>query len=189
MLTELEGLSWFASTTAFQLNAPVDPESFIRQIRKDWPNLEIQIMDANKVAGHDHLVFASRNAVRALKKSSMISRSLSVEMLLYSSAHRQISKAIESIGLKRHSKTLALMAASSSKEELQRFEEDVSNNVPGLRDDALLEAISDERIREITSLFGITAKEIRAVRRRGETKWDAVKKLVVERVALLAIQT
>src|SRR5881397_2975368 len=74
-------------------------EKVLGQIRSSFPKLQIQLMRADRICGKEHLVFAARNASIAFTQPYKRSNSLAVEMLLYTSCQRQISKAIQVIGV------------------------------------------------------------------------------------------
>lgn len=62
-------------------------------------SVSIQLVDADKIFGADHLRAAFEKAARAFSSMENVSESISTEMMLYLSGCRQIQEALEVIGL------------------------------------------------------------------------------------------
>ena len=78
-----------------------DVKAFLNQFNAKKGDVTIQLFDAKKnVAGPQHLYFAAVNALNVFSKKTNISNNLEVEALLFASAQRQITKAVEMLGLK-----------------------------------------------------------------------------------------
>ncbi|MCG7845347.1 MAG: hypothetical protein MIO90_07955, partial [Methanomassiliicoccales archaeon] len=60
---------------------------------------EFVLMDADKVCGPDHLESAVIHARRAFEQGTAASNTLGMEVMLYASGERQISKAKKKMGL------------------------------------------------------------------------------------------
>ena len=75
--------------------ALADLQAFARA-RGGWA----QLLDAGRVLGRDHVVSAFEHASRAFGQGTNSTGSLEVELLLYVSGERQISKAIDLAGVK-----------------------------------------------------------------------------------------
>lgn len=60
----------------------------------------IQLMDAQAVAGYKHVLHATIHALIAFQKEYNIAHDLGMEICLRTSAQRQISKALQILGLK-----------------------------------------------------------------------------------------
>src|SRR5881628_3196461 len=91
-------------------------ESALGSIRSSFPDAQTQLMRADRICGKDHLIFAARNAMRAFSRSRRRSHSLAVELLLYASGQRQISKAIETLGVTPQ--TLQVVTTAFAKGEI-----------------------------------------------------------------------
>jgi hypothetical protein len=59
--------------------------------------------------------------------------------------------------------------------------------VGGKQDDDLIEIRSRQRIARLRRSYRVTSKEMEAARVEGETDWSVLKRLIVERSALLDI--
>ena len=127
------------------------------------------VMNPDKVCGKEHLMSAATHAQRAFERGNNSSSSLGLETVLYASGERQISRALEKMGLIPGSEEVALVL----------FDLDPDDAIEGLgmaRDDGVLECTL-EKLRA----FGITDEELNAVPR--ELMCD----LVLERVAFVEI--
>jgi KEOPS complex subunit Cgi121 len=149
-------------------------------------DVEIQFFDAQLVATWQHLYFAVLNALTAFKNKENISKNLEMEIMLYASAQRQIQKAIELIGVKQHSRSIAVVIVGEKTESVKKASRTVSKYVNGERDDRVLE-LSKEKTKIIREAFEISLIEIKTVL-KGNDFEQALTNLVIERMALLSTQ-
>ncbi len=76
-----------------------DPKTLVMMVSKaSAPNVA-QIVDAGRVAGRDHLFMAAVNAAKSTETGMAVSKSITVEALLYASAQDQITKALALLGV------------------------------------------------------------------------------------------
>ena len=144
----------------------------------------IQAMNAELIAGEEHIKSAVKKAIRAMKSKRGITSDLGLEILLYASGRRQIERALE-MGVTEGKKNVAIIIVDEKGEkDLEVVAEEVKSKT-GIEEVSLQELESElsnsnkkERIKEF---FSITEDEIKAV---GEEK---LKMLVLERVALLDV--
>jgi len=92
--------------------------------KKFKPKSTIMLIDAYAIAGMHHLKACILNSLKGIVQKNNISKSLNVEILLYLSGYRQISKAIERIGLSKI--TQIIVCVQITKKELF---ENTSNNI------------------------------------------------------------
>ena len=161
-----------------------DPEETLRRLRS-VPEVEVQLLKADFVAGKEHLQFAARNALVSFYGKGRRSKSLAVEYLLYLSCQRQISKAIRLLGIRASERRVLLVALSGSNEALQKLEQAALSIIGGSIDEDLAEIGSELKLKKIQNAYGVTKREIEATRFPGESEDDVVKRLVIERSALL----
>src|SRR6266704_2048182 len=152
----------------------VDPEKTLRQLRSARDKAQVQLLKATLVAGPEHLRFAARNALHSFGSKSPRSKSLAVEFLLYVSCQRQISKAIRLLGVEPADRQVVLVALSES--------------LFGGADDSLIEIGSRRKLAEIQRSYGVSKREIEAARFECENDSEVLKRLIVERSALLDVQ-
>jgi KEOPS complex subunit Cgi121 len=161
--------------------------SFLIQFRKE-KGADVQFFDAKQVAGSQHLYFAAVNALNAFGKGSNVSNSLAVETLLYASAQRQITKAVEILGIKLDSSEVAVLIIAKNKRENDACTSLVAKAIPGERDDTVLE-LTNKKIKTIKKLFKISSLEFEAKLKREGLEKEALTDLIIERVALLATRS
>lgn len=165
-----------------------DINGFLDQVRKKVKEAHVQFLDAKLIAGQQHLYFAALNALKAFEKERNISSNLAIEALLYASAQRQISRALKMLGVKRDSSQIAVLIIAETKQEMDDCLNTVSRLISGKRNDSVLE-LTEEKSEGIKKLFSISDLEIEAKLRRKGLEKEALADLVIEHVALLAIQS
>jgi tRNA threonylcarbamoyladenosine modification (KEOPS) complex Cgi121 subunit len=149
--------------------------------------VDFQLFDARLVATWEHLYFAALNALVAFKSRRNISKSVAVETLLYASAQYQIQKAMRLLGVKPGSSDIAVLIMGEQSEPVQSLLSTISENVGGKRDERVLE-LSEEKSEFIRRFFGISENQLRTAKRGGSLE-RALVDLVIERVALVAVQS
>lgn len=160
---------------------------FVETVRKEKPSgVDVQFFDARLVATWQHLYFSALNALTAFKNRDNISNSLAMECLLYASAQRQIRKAMKILGVKTDLSQIAVLAIGEKTSSLKRTLSLVLSQIKGVRDDTVLK-LSSEKSPIIRNFFGISEVELETIMNQGGVE-KALRKLVIERVALLAVQ-
>lgn len=131
---------------------------------------ELVLMDADKVCGPDHITSAVIHARRAFEQGTAASNTLGMEVILYASGERQISKAKKKMGLHQETERVAVVLLSPLDLGM-----DVLLRQLGLqRDDSLL-TCGPEKGRA----FGIDPVEMRTL---GE---ENLAELILEKVAFV----
>ncbi len=144
-------------------------EKFLQNLKKigKEKNTVIQALDADKVAGEEHIRFAVEKAMNSFEKGRNVSKDLAKEILVYAAGTRQINRAMR-IGVHNGKNNIVLVVIG---EELE-FKEIKPEHVlqyDSSKKDALME------------IFNITKEELQAA---GE---DKIPQLVLERVALVDV--
>lgn len=178
----------YATFYSFQINEPLDANSLLESLRGFSTDLDIQMVNLDRIAGRKHLYFAVLNAVHAFERDTNISRTLAVEFLLYASAQKQISEAIKMMGVDQNTKNVVVIAIGKNEQSLREFIERLPSVVKTKSDDALLDRWSDEKVENLLSTFRISKKELQAMTGKKPQK-ETIQELIVERVALLATMT
>ena len=147
-------------------------EDFLDRIKKisKEKNITIQVLDADKLAGEEHIRFAVEKAMNSFKAGANIANDLAKEIMLYASGTRQISKAMK-LGIHKGQNNIVLVAIGENP-DLSSFDEIIQK--PVLQYD-------ESKKGAIMQAFNITIEEIEAV---GEEK---IPELVLERVALVDV--
>ncbi|MCK5547644.1 MAG: hypothetical protein KAI64_01420, partial [Thermoplasmata archaeon] len=82
-------------------------------LSKKW-KLEIVLLNADLVFGKEHLLSAYEHAKRAFASGTNTSRALGKELILYAAGERQISKAIDKMGIKDGLRNIAMVLIGKS---------------------------------------------------------------------------
>lgn len=163
-----------------------DPASVIHQLRSRAGDAQVQLVKAELVAGVEHLRLSAAHALRSFYGKKPRSKSLAIELLLFVSCQRQISKAIKQLGVEASDKRILLVALSDSKDELYALERD-SKSMFGETDDSLIEIGSKGKVANLQRSYGVSNKELEASRFEGESIADVLKRSIIERSALLSV--
>lgn len=186
MINEID--NHYLLTLAFKKASVPDPEHTLKLVRAINSAVEVQLLKVDLVAGPEHLQFAARNALYSFKGKRPRSKSLAMELLLYISCQRQISKAIKFLGVDSNDSRVGIVGLSESKEALEQLALQAQPVVGGEADEELIEITSKQKMAKLQCSYGINSKEIEATRFEGETDSSVLKRLIIERSALLSIQ-
>ena len=157
-----------------------DVDEFLKKLAKvDEENRTIsQAFDVSSIAGKEHLVHAARLALIAHATKSNFASSLNIELVCWVAAERQIARAFEKVGLHKGSKNLAILILGDSRARVRHALVNICRELGIERDDGLLE-LAHEKIPKLLKVFSISKDEL---------KIAPIQKLVLERVALLALE-
>ncbi|MFH1322998.1 MAG: KEOPS complex subunit Cgi121 [Methanobacteriota archaeon] len=146
-------------------------EEFLQKLKQTGKekNLTLQALDADKIAGKEHIMFAVEKAINSFKTGTNIANDLSKEIMLYAAGTRQINKAVK-LGIHKGVNNIVIVAVGEA--QLSGFDE--------IRQEPVL-AYRVSKKEALMKIFGITNEELEAV---GEEK---IPDLVLERVALVDV--
>ena len=161
-----------------------DPASLIESLRKreELSGLAFQLLNAERVAGEEHLLLSVLNALRAMELGLNVSPDLGMEILVSASGQRQISRAIELLGLRPGVMDVAVVLVSGAEEDLGGALEVLVSALGGERDDGVLD-VDEAKAEELIKIFDIGRNELESCSRLGPMP-EIVKALVLEKVAL-----
>jgi KEOPS complex subunit Cgi121 len=145
------------------------------------PKISIQIFRAESVAGYEHLLTAAYLSVKAWAERKNLAKTPAVEVLLYASGKRQIKEAITSIGVAEGSCGWVVIAFSDSRAKLNAVCKSFAHY--GSEDEDLIE-LTEDKFPFLIDRFGITQNELAIAEQLTNSKSEALKSLVLERVAL-----
>jgi tRNA threonylcarbamoyladenosine modification (KEOPS) complex Cgi121 subunit len=161
-------------------------EIFLKTSRKQTKqNIDIQFFDAELIATQEHLYFAVLNALQAFKNKTNLSKSPAMETLLYTSAERQIQKAIERCGIKPQTKNMAVAIIGEDPKQMQNAIDALNKSISSEPDVTVLEMTKTKETK-IKKAFKITNEELKTVANNNQEK--TIINIVIEQVALLATQ-
>ena len=187
MLKYIEEAGKYVEITGFRNLGIKDAEEFVKAACAETPQgMWVQFFDAELVATWQHLYFAVLNALLAFKNGMNISKSVSVETVVYASAQRQIRRAIQLMGVKGGSASVAVVIIGECVDSVKAFLSAVSSRVGAEPDDSVL-GLWNEKVVCIRAAFGITETELETVMEKNNGK-QALVNLVIERMALLSTQ-
>lgn len=184
MIERIPEYGWSILVTALKGVDVEQPDRWLSWLRQVAKPVEAQAFDAQRVAGRRHLYFATLFALKAFSEASNVSESIAMEALIQSSAQRQVSRAIERLGVKPGMSDVAILLVSKDEEELGAAFTRLKAASGELIDEDLLE-ISPAKFNGLRSLFGISEREL-AAERDAQDPASALVNLVVERMTLEA---
>ena len=186
MQYKIEEYPRYVEITGYRNIAFAKAEAFLKAHRKQvLRQADIQFFDAQYVASSEHLYFAVLNALQAFQNKTSISKSTAMETMLYASAERQIQRAIDRIGIKPQTKSMAVVIIGQDPKQTATLLKALTECVGVEPDETVLE-LTREKETKIRQAFQITDEEIKSAADGKEE--TAVVNLVIERVALLAAQ-
>jgi KEOPS complex subunit Cgi121 len=119
----------------------------------------------------------------------MLTRGLDAEILVYASAQRQISRAIENLGVRDGLQSIALVVVGSDKSAVR----DVITKMVNMVGEEIKTAFlpDRDRLERIMRHYDVNAKEIKAFTDSDEVEiWaEALSRCVVSRVSMVALDT
>lgn len=184
MLCQYEEYGRVAEFTGYRGVTFEKAEAYLKSHRKQKSAVELQFFDADLIATQEHLYFAVLNALQSFKSKSSCSKSVAMESMLYASAQRQISKAIEHIGVKPGSCNLAIAIVAEDKKQVEMQLKELTEYFRCSPDGTVLQ-LTESKIQKIKAAFQVTETEL-ATQKAPQEK--ALVDLVVERMALLSTQ-
>ncbi len=131
----------------------------------------VQIMDANGIAGRKHAMHAAIHAVNAFQRNENIAKDLGLEICVRASAQRQISRALDILGIKEGKMNICAVAVGCDKRVMVKLREFL-----GERDDKVLEP--DEKV--LKKMYNISDMELETV--------GSIEKLLMEKTSLLILE-
>ncbi|MCD6457183.1 MAG: hypothetical protein J7K81_10430 [Methanophagales archaeon] len=152
-------------------------------------DVTIQAMNAELIAGEEHIKSAVKKALRAVGRNRNITNDPGLEILLYAAGRRQIERALAmGVSVSEGEKRVAIVIVDASAraqrgKDLEVVAEEVKRKI-GIQEEPISELelkYNEDKKKEMKKFFDITEAELKAV---GEKK---LKMLVLERVAMLDV--
>lgn len=187
MIAEKIG-SYFTWIQGFRNARVMDSEKALRELRGLFSDVDLQLLRADRVAGREHLVLAARNAVDSFRGKDRRAKHLSMEFLLFASGEHQIIEAIKLLGVTESIKELALVGFSETNLDYSALGKEAMEVVKGIPDDKVLEMMTPKKLEDLKKAYNISDKELNSSRMPGEVENNVLKRLVIERSALLVLE-
>ncbi len=163
-----------------------NPDLALKALRTKFVDSQVQIVRADRVAGLEHLSFATENAVRAVEHGRGRTKTVAMETLLFIAGQRQISKAVETLGATPRTKDIAVTILSKEPLDEDEITASVQSTLGGKRQDSVIDIGSRRKIRELRRTYGISLEEFDAAQIPSENPDSLIKRLILERSALLS---
>jgi len=167
---------------------PQNVEELLRNAAEKFPDLSIQLIDLDKVPGQHYMKLATVNACKSFHSKQPIAKSLAMELLLYVSADKQITRALKHVGITPETQRITALVVGKNRENVQSGANFLSTQLEQDGQDELLNDWPPERIANVRTGFDIGAKEVEAIVRKNESEPMVLERLAVERSALLAVK-
>jgi len=187
MRTERIG-PYFLWIQGFRNAIVVNSERALRDLRGSFDGIELQLMRADRIAGIEHMVFAARNAVDSFTGKDRRTKHLSMEFLLFATGEHQIVEAIKLLGVGESSTDLALVGLSEVGTDPSALIDRATGVVRGILDDSVLEIETTKKQEELKNAYNISDRQLNALKMPGETESSVLKRLVIDRSALLVLE-
>lgn len=158
-----------------------DINETLKMLDKLVEGASFQLFDASKIAGAAHIYHAAANAESAMKNGLNISKSLSVETLLYSACENQINAAIKLLGVSPETSKVGVAVFSENTDD--DAAEKIAENL-GTVNNSVLE-VTPEKYEYLKKLYCVTETAIKTL---GEDKHAALIGLITEKGALLSLR-
>jgi KEOPS complex subunit Cgi121 len=142
--------------------------SYIKEISQ---GCILQIVRAEAVGGKKHALHAVNQALLSFEREENIAQDIGLEIGLRISAQRQITRAIDILGIRNGKQEICAIMVGGKPEIIRELE-----NCLGKRDDAVINP-HEGRLKE---LYGITGQEINI--------YDNIENVMIERTSLLSLE-
>ena len=160
---------------------PSNIGSIISQTNDRYDLLASQLFDNRDIWGYRHLYSAIWHAMKAKKNQRMISKSLSIEILLYVAGQRQIKKAIDLLGVKETTQAVTGILLGETARHLININTQLKKELHLKSNLSLLDDFSSKKQHFIKRLIndGFAADDF---------TFSEIEKAVLQKIAILALE-
>jgi len=149
-----------------------DFRKLMEQLNERYPDCVIQLMDADAVAGYEHVLHSTIHAIKSFSRNENIASDMGLEICVRTSGQRQISQAIRMLGIRNGKINICAVAVDCK----LNIMEDLAN-ILGFSDDTVLEPDTNK----LKSIYKISDTQLK-------TNPD-ITKILMEKTALLIIDS
>ena len=135
-------------------------------------NCTIQLLNADGIAGYEHILHATIHAIKAFEREDNIANDLGLEICVRASAQRQISKALNILGIEEGQVNICAVAVNCNENIMDKLE-----TILGKKDEEVLKP--DETILKKT--YNISDAEIKTMKN--------ITNVMIERTTILILDT
>ncbi|MGZ7050221.1 MAG: KEOPS complex subunit Cgi121 [Methanobacterium sp.] len=147
-------------------------DDLMKKINQISNNCKIQLLNADGIAGYEHILHATLHAIKAFERNENIANDLGIEICVRASAQRQISKALQILGIKKDEMNICAVAVDCNTDILNELEDILDK-----RDDEVLNP--DQKT--LKKIYDISDEEL-------ETS-GSIENIMIEKTSLLILET
>jgi tRNA threonylcarbamoyladenosine modification (KEOPS) complex Cgi121 subunit len=149
--------------------------------------LAFQFFNSMMIVDEMHLLSSAQNAVYAMIGEYMISRSLDVELVVYSSAQHQIGIALDIMGVKNQLGSIAVVCIDEDEKKVRKCLADVIETVG--EEVAPMFSPTAKKISSLMETFDISEQEMKQFTNATDlvSRSQALSKCVVSRVSMVSL--
>ena len=148
-----------------------DFNEVIEKIREISSGCVVQIINADGIAGRKHIMHATIHALNAFQRNENIAKDLGLEICVRASAQRQISRALDILGIKEGEMNICAVAVGCDKWVMFKLGEFL-----GERDDSVLEP--DEKV--LKKIYNLSDMKLETI--------GSITRLLMEKTSLLILE-
>ena len=157
--------------------------SVLDKITKEYKLLGAQLFDSRLIWGYRHIHSTLWHAEKAFRTNSMISKSLTMEIMIYAAGYRQIKKAIELLGIQNNSSQFIGILVADDESQLKNAFERIKQILSFNSDLSVIENYSEKK--EIALQY---------LEREGygdvsHLTFDEIEKIFLQKSALLSLDS
>jgi KEOPS complex subunit Cgi121 len=149
-----------------------DFRELMAQINEISNDCNLQLLNADGIAGEEHALHSAVHAIKAFERGENIANDLGLEICLRASAQRQISKALNILGIKKGHMNICAVAIGCKEDIIEELE-----NILDERDDKVLKP-DENNLKEI---YNVSDEEIDAA--------GSITNVMIERTTLLILDS
>ncbi len=160
---------------------PLEIGQILNELALNYDLKATQILDNRLIWGRSHILSAIWHAQKAYQNNRMISKSLSMEILLYSAGFRQIKKAVKLLGVTDTTESVLGVLISDNKNKIINACADAKE---ALKLDLNLDLLYDYNLK-----LQYVRKMLKAEGFDGEDySYSEIENAILQRISLLALE-
>lgn len=149
-----------------------DFKDLMDKINEISSDCTIQLLNADGIAGYEHILHAAVHAIKAFERGDNISKDLGLEICVRASAQRQISKALSILGIKEGEMNICAVAVDCNGDITDKLDVLLDK-----RDDTVL----DPNEKTLKEIYKISNNELNTA--------GSIENVLIERTSLLILDT
>lgn len=144
----------------------------MKKVNKISPDCTLQLLNARGIGGYEHALHATAHALEAFARDKNIANDLGLEICVRASAQRQISRALDILGIKEGEMDICAVSVNCSEDIMDKL-----GSILDIRDDEIL--IPDENV--LKDIYNLSDIEIEAA--------GSITNIMMEKTTLLILES